>query len=203
VTEIANAYGIISRSSRIRLRRDSGEQFTAQEAAMLLGVGVLAAAMVTWMPLPLRIPGHAILKAAVPIVLGVAAVPRPLAGSIAGLAAAAMLSLSLAMGAAHVPAAAATALLAIGPAIDLAVLGIHRARWSVYLRFAAAGLAANLLAFLVRWGTSSFGLDGSQPHQMVQMGGMAFLSFAMCGICAGFLSAVVCFRNRSSQPGDR
>lgn len=198
MAEVANAYGIISRSSRIRLRHDTGLRLSAGEAAILLGAGAFAAALVTWMPLPFRVPGHAILKAAVPIIFGVAAVPRPLAGSIAGLGAAGMLVVAMGTGSTHIPAAAATALLAIGPSIDLAVLGLPRKRLSIYLRFAAAGLAANLLAFAVRLGTAAFILDSTQPHRMSQIGMMALVSFSVCGLAAGFLSAAVFFRNRSN-----
>jgi hypothetical protein len=152
-----------------------------------------------WLPLALRIPGHAILKRAAPIILGVAAVPRPFAGGIAGAGAAATLGIFLAAGVGHVHAAAATSLLAIGPAIDLAILGLPRKPASVYLRFAIAGLGANLLAFLVRWGTAAFGLDGVQPHRMSQFGVGALASFALCGILAGLLSAVVFFRNSADR----
>jgi hypothetical protein len=41
-----------------------------------------------------------------------------------------------------------------------------------------------------------------QPHRMSQVGIVAFASFSLCGICAGFLSALVFFQNRSSKPGD-
>jgi hypothetical protein len=202
MAEFSNAYGAIWHSSRVRVRRDVGERLSMQEAAILFGAGALAAALVTWMPFPIRVPGYAILKAAVPIVFGVAAVPRPLAGSIAGLGGAALLSLCWATGTTHVPAAAATALLAIGPAIDLALLGISSARLSVFLRFAAAGLAANLLAFLVRWSTATLALDSMEPHRMARIGVVAFASFALCGICAGFVSAAIFFRGRSSQACD-
>jgi hypothetical protein len=195
----AKEYGILSRTSRVRTSIDSTTHISVVEVLTLLAAGAFGAAAIAWLPLGLRIPGHAILKAAAPIVLGVAAVPRPFAGGIAGAGAAAALGIFLAAGVGHVPAAAATALLAIGPAIDLAILGLPRKPASVYLRFAVAGLAANLLAFFVRWGTASFALDGAQPHRMTQIGVGALTSFALCGVLAGLLSAAVFFRNSADR----
>ncbi|MCC6493220.1 MAG: hypothetical protein IT424_09380 [Pirellulales bacterium] len=198
MTEAAGAYKIISRASRIRLWPDDSARISAKDAAILLGAGVLAAALVAWAPLPLQVPGHAILKAAAPIILGVAAVPRPLAGTMAGAGAATMSTIVLATGVGQMQAAATTSLLAIGPAIDLAIMGIRRERLSIYWRLAIAGLSANLLAFVVRCSTAYFALDGVRPHRLHGLGAGALASFAICGIGAGLLSSVVFFNNDAS-----
>jgi hypothetical protein len=176
-----------------------GSTFTIKELLFLATAGALAASAVAFIPLPLRIPGHAILKAALPIVVGVALVPRPFAGSLCGLSAIVTMSAFLALGIGNLPAAAVSSLVAIGPAIDLAMRGARRAGWPLYLRFAMAGMMANLLAFAVRWGTSALELDGFRSHMMSQIGLGAFLSFSLCGLMAGLMSAVICFRAASES----
>lgn len=178
----------------------SGDRSRAIEIAILISAGIVAAAAVAFLPLQIRVPGHAILKAALPMVFGISLAPRRAAGTISGIAAAAAVGLFQLAGVGNLQAAAVTSLLALGPAIDLAMLGVARG-WLIYLRIAAAGLAANLLAFAVRWGTAWLELDGPRPHTMQQIGIGAFLSFAACGLAAGLLSAVICFR-RSSRSSE-
>jgi hypothetical protein len=83
---------------------------------------------------------------------------------------------STAMSAAHVgtfPATSMVSILALGPILDFALLG-HSSGWRLYLRFAAAGAATNLLAF----------------------GSAALVSFLICGALAGLIGATVWFRFR-------
>jgi hypothetical protein len=166
------------------------------ELFALIIAGTLATLAIAFIPLQLRVPGHAILKATLPIVLGVALVPRPFAGTISGLAAMGSVGTLLAMGTATFQPAAVMALVAIGPAIDLALYRTRTGGRSLYLRFAAAGLLANLFAFAVRWGMAWLELDGS-AHTMQRIGIWALLSFAACGVAAGLVSAVICFRSQS------
>ncbi len=95
----------------------------------------------------------------------------------------------------HLQAAAVTSLLALGPAIDWALRRANGGRWQLYLRFALAGMAANLCAFAVRWGLALFQADGLHPLNMQHFVFGAFLSFTVCGIAAGLMSGVICFRN--------
>lgn len=194
-TATIRAYDDLAFASRLRARTANNARIAYSQAVVLMLAGALAALVVAFVPLPLRIPGHAILKVAVPIVCGVATVPRPFAGSMAGIWVAVVICVLEASGIRHVPTAALVAALAIGPAIDLAVVGFRGMRLSVYLRFAIAGLLANLLAFFVRWGTSSLGFDAGQLHRMSEIGVVAFISFALCGILAGIVSAMIFFRN--------
>jgi hypothetical protein len=185
-------------ASRFRSQAGSTGAMTVAELALLVAAGALAAAAVAFIPLQLRIPGHAILKAALPVVLGVALVPRGFAGTIAGIAAAATSGLFLAAGVGNLQPAAVASLLAIGPAIDLAMTGARSAGPALYLRFAAAGMLANVLAFAVRWGTAAAGFEAARPRVMQQLGVWALLSFAVCGIVAGLISGAICF-GRSSD----
>ncbi|QDU89848.1 hypothetical protein Pla175_32440 [Pirellulimonas nuda] len=188
-------YGDYWRASRLRPALAGGAAgLWSREAALLAVAGVLAACAVTFLPTPIRAPGHAILKATLPIVAGVALAPRLWAGSLCGAAAAASTGLMLGLGLGNLQPAAVAALLAIGPAIDLAMRGAGRGGWTLYLRFALAGLAANLFAFAVRWGVAWLALDGARLHTMQQIGPGALASFALCGLAAGLVSGVLCFR---------
>ncbi len=182
------------RDSRLHPVSVPGDRVSTMELAILVVAGVLSATAVAFMPLPLRIPGHAIVKAALPMVLGMALVPRGFAGTISGLAAGGTVGVFLMTGIGHLQAAAITSLLAIGPAMDVAVHGATRGGWQLALRFGVAGLCANLLAFVVRWGTDWLELDGNWPHTMRSIGWAALLSFALCGVFAGTLSAWMCVR---------
>src|SRR5262249_55100060 len=149
--------------------------------------GVVAALAVAFVSPQMRVPGHAILKATLPIVLGVAVVPRWFSGTIAGIASAATVGCLLATGRGNLQPAAVTALLAIGPAVDLAMSRAGAAGWRLYLRFAIAGLLANMLAFAVRWGAGAIEPAGAQHHMMNQPSLVRLLSFAACGLIAGLI----------------
>jgi hypothetical protein len=183
----------LRRACRIRPLADEGEGLRSHQIALLLGAGALAAVAVAMIVPGMRIPGSAILRAALPIVGGVALVPRRLSGSIIGIGAAIAGSALVTSGVGTLQPAAWTALLTLGPAIDLAMAGEPRG-WRVYLRFALAGTLANSLAFVIRWGVAWLALESAGPHTLSNRGIGVFLSFAACGALAGLLSAAVCFR---------
>ena len=161
--------------------------------------GALAAVAVVAFSPALRIPGHAILRAALPMVCGMALVPRRLAGSIMAPAPARQCSYS------QPPASAAGSpqpscrFWRSGPAIDIAMAGRSVGGWRLYLRFAVAGVLANALAFFLRGGISLFGLDNDRPHTLARFDLRVFASFADCGAIAGLLSALVCFQFSANQ----
>ncbi len=188
-------------ASRFRTFSAQAETNGQLELLTLVAAGLLAVLTVAFVPLQMRMPGSAILKATFPIVLGVALVPRRYAGTTSGIAAAIGASALLLMGVGRLQPAAVVALLAIGPAIDLAVgrgLSQNRSR-SIYLRFACAGLLANLAAFAVRWGTTWLGIGTLRPRMMDELGFVALGSFALCGILAGLTSAAICFRGHAGD----
>src|SRR5947208_2173071 len=88
------------------------------EIVCLLACGALAAAAIGFVHLSLRVPGHAILRAALPMSMGLALVPRRFAGIImafgAGITATAMSAAQLGT----FPPTAMLSVLALGPAID-------------------------------------------------------------------------------------
>jgi hypothetical protein len=121
----------------------------AAELATLVTLGVVAA-LATSIPWHgLRVPGHAILRGTLPLVLGISLVPRRTAGSVMSLSAAATF-VALRLGGLGLPNPAGwVGVLCLGPAADLALSGA-KGGWLLYIRFAVAGLAANLAAFAVR-----------------------------------------------------
>jgi hypothetical protein len=70
-----------------------GRAISAVEVAVLVLLGATAAAATALLDLPLRIPGHAILRLVFPMALGLALVPRRLSGSFMGVSALASLLL--------------------------------------------------------------------------------------------------------------
>lgn len=186
------SYGAFSRLASPSEGATAG--VVAGQGWLLLAAGALAAGLVVLLPFPIRVPGHAILKAALPMIAGLALAPRPLAGSIAGFGAATAMTVMLALRVGHPQAAAVTALLALGPAMDLAVRGARRGGWRLYLRLSLAGMAANLVAFAVRWGVAWLDADPFAQHSLKRFGVGVALSFALCGLLAGLTSAAACFR---------
>lgn len=186
-------YSRLSGASRLPALRVSGQSRVSAELLVLVTGGALAAAAVAFIPLNLRLPGHAILKAALPMVLGMALAPRQFAGTISGVAAAITAGLLIVTGIAHTQAGGSTALLALGPAIDLATSGAKTGGRALYWRFALAGLMANFCAFTVRWASAWLELDGGTSH-MKQQGLWPVATYAACGLAAGLISAAICFR---------
>jgi hypothetical protein len=187
-------YSGVERSSRIGPLARPSERLSTAELVTLLAAGILAALAVALISPGLRMPGSAILRVALPMICGVALVPRRLSGSMmtigAGLTA-------LALSAAHLGSlqpASLTALLALGPAIDVTMALPAPSGWRLYLRFGAAGALANAVAFFARAGASWLHVDAPRPHTVTHYGFAVFLSFAVCGLIAGLLGAAVCFR---------
>jgi len=92
---------------------------------------------------------------------------------------------------------ALTSLALTGPALDL-WLGIVRSRRGVYLACIAAGLTSNVAAFAVRAVGKMSGLQpGYHPAAIWHIWApRAIVSYLLCGLLAGLVSAIVCFRLR-------
>ncbi len=175
---------------------------SAAEWACLFLCGALAALAVGLLHLQLRVPGHAILRGALPMAMGFALVPRRLSGLVMAISAGVT---ATAMSAAQVgifPATSMLSVLALGPILDLALLG-QAIGWRLYARFTAAGATANLLAYTLKIAgfklaievTGGGGGGGGGGGQMLNYGAYAFASFLLCGALAGLISAVVWFRS--------
>jgi hypothetical protein len=189
----------LRRSSRVPAI-SQGAAISAIEIACLMACGALAACAVGFLHLSLRVPGHAILRGVLPMAAGFALVPRRLAGTVMAIGAG-MVSAVLSM--AHMgsfPLPAMLSVLALGPVLDVAILG-RPTGWQLYARFVMAGIGANLFAL-------AFKLAGFQLGMQMVGGGEGFARFSvatlatsylLCGAVAGFLGAAACFRARGGD----
>lgn len=189
-------------SSRIPLDL-SGEdgRISFAEWLLLLGLGASAAVLRAVVDLRLGIPGHSIMIVVLPMALGTATVRRAGSGSVMGISAltAGMMLGPFGLIRGFGPGALAS-LGATGFAFDawFRILG----RRSCYLPWIAAGASANLFAYLVR---AAAKLSGAWPG--LGSGAVwglwvskATVTYPLCGIAAGLVSAAICFRlGRSSD----
>ena len=147
-----------------------------------------------------RVPGHAILRVVFPLALGFAVVPRRGAGTVMGVAAflvASLLSLSGIRGE-GLGVGAMTSLVATGPLLDW-TLRRANSGWKQYAGFTLAGICSNVLALLVR-GTlkaTGFELPGRRP--LLDWLAQACVTYVLCGLVAGLISAVILFYGRRSD----
>lgn len=189
-------------STRLRGLASASSSARWADMAQLAGMGALAAVVTTYADFGLRIPGHAILRVVFPMALGLALVPRRGAGSMMGLSA---LLVAVVLRAVHGPGGglslgALTSLTMTGPLLDVS-LHVWGRGGGLYLAFALAGLASNLAALLVRGGAKSAGLDHWGARPLAAWLAPATLSYAVCGLLAGLLSACIWFqlRGRAAQ----
>ena len=169
----------------------------AVSLAVLLGAGAVAAVAAIFDP-RLGIPGHAIMRTSLPVLLGLAVVPRRGAGTLmAGSAGLTALLLKVG-GFSGLSPGSLTSLLAFGPMLDVAMF---RARpgWMLHVRCVAAGLAANGIALAVRLAGATLGLHPSRHGDLGAFVSYAVVTYAICGAAAGLLGAVVAFRLRPSS----
>jgi hypothetical protein len=188
------------RRSRLPGIARADSSISALELAILFACGFGAVAMSALVDLNVRVPGHAILRAVLPISLGLALVPRRGAGLVMGSAAALGLGGMLLMGQRGLGTGATTSLIALGPMFDLAV---RRARpgWRLYAAFGAAGLAANLLAFVVRGGAKAGGGIAAGSRALGNWLSVAPYSYAICGLVAGIVCGCIWFGARDRDAG--
>lgn len=168
---------------------------TAAELTCLLICGALAALAVGLIHGSFGIPGVAILRGLLPIALGFAIVPRRSAGTAMSLVTGATAALMNAgnVGELQIPALVGT--LTLGPMLDTALTG-HPRGWHIYLRFAAAGAAANLFAFSTKFIAAYVGWHFPGSGRVTSFWSLALLSFIVCGALAGLISSAVWFRLR-------
>lgn len=162
----------------------------AAETAVLAALGVSAALLTLFVDLDVHVPGHAILRCVVPLALGLALVPRRFAGTMMGTAALAAVLVGGTGGGA--PGwGSATSLVLTGPILDFAVRRARSGR-AVYVALVAGGTAANLTAFAVRLAAKVWTLDGGSPLALWWQ--RALVTYTLCGVAAGLVSAVLWFR---------
>jgi hypothetical protein len=189
VTGVLSIHEGLGASGRLPGLARQGGRVTALEWAMLGSLGLGAALLSAYGTRGLGVPGHNILRVIFPMAMGLALVPRHGSGTIMGLGGLAGGTLLTMLGPHGLGAGALTGLVLLGLALDLAMLGAASGR-AVYLRFAAAGLAANLVALAARGGLM---LSLHDPKFAAWLP-RALVSYPVCGLLAGLVSAAVWFR---------
>ncbi len=134
-----------------RLRSPAGLPISVPwwEIAVLAISGAIAAASVGLVELRLRIPGHSILHAVLPMALGLALAPRRYAGTGMSLAAIATASGLQWAGHGEFGAGSWTSLACMGPALDTMLGSRWGQHWPAFA-VAVAGLLANGCAFVAK-----------------------------------------------------
>lgn len=163
------------------------------ELAVLVLLGVCAAVLTVVVKLGLGVPGHNIVRVIFPMALGLAVVPRHGAASVIGVSGTAA-AVVLAMGrSGGLGVGALTSLALTGLLLDLVLIGARNGR-SIYVRLTLAGLAANAAAFLIRGGSKAFSGGQLDGLPLEVWWPKAAVTYPLCGIIAGLISAVVWFR---------
>ena len=168
----------------------SRRRVSTAEWLLLLGCGAAAAAAVGFVKLSLGIPGHSIVIAALPMVLGLSLAPRRLAGSVMSAGALGTAWLLGAAGASY-GAGATVSLLLLGPMMDVALSHAQSGR-RVYAALVMSGVATNLLALGSRAASKFLGLDlGARPFDSWWL--QASVTYTLSGMVAGLLGALCWF----------
>lgn len=179
----------------------AGDAPGALEVIALLLAGAAGSALAGLLKLRLGVPGHHVALALLPIALGVSCVPRRGAGTLAGIGSFVTLLAFDVTGTAGFGPGALTSTAMAGPMLDLAVRFARRGDaplggLRLYAAFACAGLAANLIAFGVRF---AFRLGEAKP--MGPWLAKALWSYPTIGLAAGLASGALWFRLRPRSEG--
>lgn len=175
------------------------------EVGWLIGMGVLAGLITARLDMGLKIPGHAILRGVVPIALGVSLVPRRNAGTLLGFGSLLGLVTSVAAWGSAPGIGSTTSVILWGPVLDR-VLQYSKSRQGarLYVSFAMAGLMSNYLALTVRAIPKFFAVDSVRTDASFAWLAKSLVTYALCGIIAGIVSAAIGFRltnrTRESSP---
>lgn len=169
------------------------------QLAILFGCGSLAAVATSQFDFSLRIPGHAILRAIFPMVLGLSLAPRRGGGTIMGLSAlATWLVMHTLSPAGELSLGAMTSSTLVGPMLDLS-LSRAPAGWRLYFGCSLAGLAANVGALFVKGGSKLLAPIHAGSRPFASWATQAGFSYVICGVLAGLLSAAIWFQFTRSQ----
>jgi len=177
------------------------ERISTAELLLLFLCGAAAASATGFIRLGLRIPGHAIVLAVVPMALGLALAPRRLAGFVMSAGAFCTANALSIAGLTTYGSGAIVSLCLTGPVIDFALSGT-RSGWRLYLRMVLAGIITNLLALTSRGASKLLGFDLAGMRPFATWWSQAAVTYTLCGAAAGLIAAVCWFhlRERKSQP---
>jgi hypothetical protein len=174
------------------------ERISAWEILLLLFCGSTAAAAVELVKLGLRLPGHAIVLAMIPMALGLALAPRRSAGFIMSAGAFSTAIILSQIGMVRYGTGSFVSLCLLGPILDL-VLAKIRSGWRLYSGLVIAGFITNLLALTSRSAGKLLGLDlaGARPFGI--WWGQAIVTYSICGAIAGLIAAICFFSLRNKR----
>jgi hypothetical protein len=174
------------------------QRISVAEVLTLFTAGAVAAAAVGTGKLGLGIPGHSIVLAALPMVLGIALAPRRFAGSMMSAGALGTAWALAGAGVADFGAGSFVSLCLLGPMMDAA---LHKAQSGrrVYAALILAGVLTNVLALASRAGAKILALDtGSRPFDSWWL--QASMTYTLSGAVAGLIGAVCWFHFNSARP---
>ena len=196
-TMVLSVHPGLAQNTRLPVLADRERGLGLAEMLLLSAAGVGAALASALLDFGLRIPGHAIIRAVFPMSLGLALAPRRMGGMVMGASALGSAAALGAGGFASLGAGAMTSLALTGPLLDLALWRARRG-WRLYLGFASAGLGSNLAALAVQAGTKLSGIGRLGARPLAEWWPQAIGTYALCGLLAGLISALVWFRFAAS-----
>lgn len=174
------------------------QRISVAELLILFASGAVAAVAVGKAKLGLGIPGHSIVLAALPMVLGMALAPRRSAGSVMSAGALGTAWALAGAGVADVGAGSFVSLCLLGPMMDVALRNAQTGR-RVYVALILAGVMTNVLALASRAGSKVIGLDvGGRPFDTWWL--QASMTYTLSGAVAGLLGALCWFHFNSAGP---
>ena len=177
----------------------TSRRVSVADVALLVGFGATAALVVAYVKLGLRIPGHSIVLAALPMAVGRSLAPRRLAGTV--MSAGALSTAWLAsLGGASFGSGATISLFLLGPMMDVALLRAGSGWWS-YGALVLAGLATNLLALGARALPKLLGVDIADGRPFDSWWTQAIVTYTLSGLVAGLLGALSLVHRRSEHSG--
>jgi hypothetical protein len=183
----------LAAATRIPSRDRIGEHISISEISVLILCGAAAALASGFIRPGLHIPGNAIIRAVIPMALGLSLAPRKFAGFIMSAGALSTAATVTSIGAATYDAGAFTSLCLIGPIMDFALTEAQTG-WRLYGGLMIAGLSTNLLALGSRAATKLMGLDVGDMRPFGNWWSQAIITYLLCGALAGLIGAICCFR---------
>jgi len=198
VTDRFIAHEGLADAARLPSLAQVRRRISAAELLLLLASGAGAAAAVGTAKLGLGIPGHSIVLAALPMVLGMALAPRRFAGSVMSAGALGSAWVLTGAGVAEFGAGSFVSLCLLGPMMDVALRNAQTGR-RVYAALILAGVLTNVLALASRAGAKVIGLDvGGRPFDSWWL--QASMTYTLSGAVAGLLGALCWFHFNSMGP---
>jgi hypothetical protein len=174
------------------------ERISTLEILLLLICGSTSALAVELIRLGLRLPGHAIVLAMIPMALGLSLAPRRSAGFIMSAGAFSTEIILSLTGMVHYGSGSFVSLCLLGPIMDL-ILAKARSGWRLYSGLVLAGFITNLLALSSRGAAKLLGLDFAGTRPFGLWWGQAIITYSLCGAVAGLIAAICFFSLRHKR----